>query len=84
MIPSFAAAKPNLLNVAITRSKKRIYMIGDHGHWSPQSYFSDLSKGLPIKQPPDIRVQRPADSEPTNAMDAEPYGETASLNGVRP
>jgi energy-coupling factor transporter ATP-binding protein EcfA2 len=38
---NWAASKPNLLNVALTRAKKRVYLIGCYDMWSSLSYFSD-------------------------------------------
>lgn len=58
LIPTFAAAKPNLLNVAITRAKRRIYVVGDHSQWSPHAYFSDLANRLPIKEVADISFRK--------------------------
>ena len=49
VITGFAAAKANLLNVAVTRAKKRLYVIGDFDHWSRFDYFSDMSEILPRK-----------------------------------
>ncbi|MDC8756381.1 AAA domain-containing protein [Janthinobacterium fluminis] len=46
LIPGFAAAKPNLLNVAVTRAKKRVYVIGDHAQWSGQRFFDTLAMAL--------------------------------------
>jgi len=48
VITSFAAAKANLLNVAVTRAKKRLYVVGDFDHWSRFDYFSEMSS-LPRK-----------------------------------
>lgn len=41
-IAGFAAAKPNLLNVAVTRAKKRVYVIGSVADWGRAPYFSTL------------------------------------------
>jgi AAA domain len=49
LIPYFAAAKPNLLNVAVTRAKKRVYVIGDHDQWSKHRFFETLARTLPIR-----------------------------------
>jgi hypothetical protein len=45
-IPFFAAAKPNLLNVAVTRAKHRLYVIGDRALWARAQYFRVLDKKI--------------------------------------
>jgi superfamily I DNA and/or RNA helicase len=45
---NWASSKPNLLNVALTRAKDRIYVIGDYQLWSRKKYFSALSQVLPV------------------------------------
>ncbi len=37
---SWAASKPNLLNVALTRAKKRVYLVGCYSMWSSLPSFS--------------------------------------------
>ncbi|HEX8405138.1 MAG TPA: AAA domain-containing protein [Duganella sp.] len=37
VIASFAGKKPNLVNVAVTRAKRRLIAIGDRSHWSGPS-----------------------------------------------
>lgn len=34
VISSFAGAKPNLVNVAVTRAKRRLYVVGDRNFWT--------------------------------------------------
>lgn len=43
---SWASQKPNMLNVAVTRAKKRFYVIGNKGLWGACDYFSTMAKGL--------------------------------------
>ena len=43
---AWAASQPNLLNVALTRARARIYVIGDFDAWSRQPYFSRLAQAL--------------------------------------
>lgn len=42
----WASQKPNMLNVAITRAKKRLYVIGNKKLWKNFNYFSTLAKEL--------------------------------------
>jgi superfamily I DNA and/or RNA helicase len=45
----WAAAQPNLFNVAISRARQRLYVIGDHANWAQLPYFSALAQELPIR-----------------------------------
>jgi hypothetical protein len=45
---NWAASAPNLLNVAITRAKYRLYVIGDAQQWSRLEHFSTLHAALPV------------------------------------
>ncbi|WP_230371708.1 DEAD/DEAH box helicase [Paludibacterium denitrificans] len=44
---SWAASKPNLLNVAVTRAQCRLYVIGDVTQWGQLNYFWNLLYQLP-------------------------------------
>jgi superfamily I DNA and/or RNA helicase len=41
---NWASAKPNLLNVAVTRARRRLIVIGDIADWSRQQFFKDLAE----------------------------------------
>ncbi len=43
---AWAASKPNLLNVALTRAKQHIFVVGDPDVWQHRSYFSLLARAL--------------------------------------
>lgn len=40
----WASAKPNILNVAVTRAKENLYIVGDVSKWANQDYFMDAYK----------------------------------------
>jgi hypothetical protein len=43
----FAVEAPNLLNVAVSRARRRLYVIGNHETWGRAPYFSALAARLP-------------------------------------
>jgi superfamily I DNA/RNA helicase len=45
----WAARKPNLVNVAATRAKRRLYVIGDRSAWAEYRYFDVLAARLPTR-----------------------------------
>jgi superfamily I DNA and/or RNA helicase len=47
---AWAAEKPNLLNVAVSRSRRRLYVIGNHDVWSPHKHFKTLAERLPLAE----------------------------------
>jgi hypothetical protein len=44
---AWAASRPNLLNVAVSRAKRRLYVIGDRDAWMRHRYFDVLASRLP-------------------------------------
>ncbi|MGW1712634.1 DEAD/DEAH box helicase [Streptomyces sp. NPDC002156] len=44
---AWAAQRPNLLNVAASRAKRRLFVIGNREVWREQRYFSTLAETLP-------------------------------------
>jgi hypothetical protein len=42
----WASSKPNLLNVAVSRAKERIYVIGNRKEWGKMPYFNILDRYL--------------------------------------
>jgi superfamily I DNA and/or RNA helicase len=43
---TWAGRDPNLLNVAVTRAKEALYVIGNRDLWSTAGVFSDLHREL--------------------------------------
>jgi hypothetical protein len=46
---NWAGAKPNLVNVAVTRAKEVLYVIGNRELWKSAGVFRELTDRLPIK-----------------------------------
>jgi len=46
---SWAARRPNLVNVAVSRARQRLYVIGNHAAWSTQPHFDQLARALPTR-----------------------------------
>lgn len=46
----WVVSKPNILNVAVTRAKQRIYIIGDYDECKGLPYFQDVTKMLKRKK----------------------------------
>lgn len=42
----FAVTKPNMMNVAVTRAKHRLYVIGNADVWGGQPYFGDVYREM--------------------------------------
>nr|MDP9127969.1 AAA domain-containing protein [Pseudomonadota bacterium] len=46
----WAGSKVNLLNVAVTRAKRRLYVIGNRNAWAKVPFFSDLADTLRVQE----------------------------------
>lgn len=46
----WAASKPNLVNVAVSRAEHRLYVIGNYQAWAPHRHFDVLADRLPRSQ----------------------------------
>ncbi|MEQ9337288.1 MAG: DEAD/DEAH box helicase, partial [Miltoncostaeaceae bacterium] len=47
----WATASPNLLNVAVSRARRRLWVIGDHASWSRLPHARVIADSLPVKGP---------------------------------
>ncbi|WP_217618805.1 AAA domain-containing protein, partial [Achromobacter sp. GbtcB20] len=63
----WAAQKPNLLNVAVSRAKSRLYVIGDRQAWSQRRNFSVLAAKIP-----DLSCTSAAENGATSPPPARP------------
>lgn len=45
---TFATETPNLLNVAVTRARRRLYVIGNQDTWGKARYFDVLARNLEV------------------------------------
>lgn len=43
----WAASAPNLLNVAVSRARRRLFVVGDHDAWRGHQHFDVLARQLP-------------------------------------
>ncbi|WP_231944457.1 DEAD/DEAH box helicase [Herbaspirillum seropedicae] len=48
----WAVAEPNLINVAVTRAKRRLYVIGDRDSWCRHPLFAEVMDWLPVQALP--------------------------------
>lgn len=68
----WAAGKPNLLNVALTRAKHRFFMVGDDALWAGLPNFSDADDSLLPRISPETFLTR-AGGEPVAAPVVKPF-----------
>lgn len=47
----WAASEPNILNVTLTRAKRRFYVVGDRALWAPLGVFAETVAQLPPMAP---------------------------------
>ena len=46
----WAASRPNLMNVAVSRAKHRLYVVGNREHWRELPHFDVLAARLPVHE----------------------------------
>jgi superfamily I DNA and/or RNA helicase len=47
---AWAGNSPNIVNVAVSRAKQSLYVIGSHGAWSGVGHIRTLANGLPVAE----------------------------------
>jgi hypothetical protein len=47
----WAAPRPNLFNVAVSRAKQRLYVIGNDDNSAKLPFFSTLASAVPVRRP---------------------------------
>jgi hypothetical protein len=47
----WASGRPNLLNVAVSRARQRLYVVGDLAAWEGCPNFRELAASLPVRLP---------------------------------
>jgi hypothetical protein len=52
----WASEKPNLLNVAVSRAKRRLYIVGNREEWSQYPYFADAAALMERKESPERKA----------------------------
>jgi len=62
---AWATGAPNLLNVAITRAKCRLYVIGDAQQWARLDYVRELHAALPV-------IRLPSGTQPSASPEHMP------------
>jgi energy-coupling factor transporter ATP-binding protein EcfA2 len=46
---TWAGSRPNLLNVAVSRARQRLYVVGDRTAWRKEGFFRTLAHYLPVR-----------------------------------
>lgn len=71
----WAGHPPNLLNVAVTRAKRRLYVIGNRNVWRNAGAFSHLAQMLPVLGEPRSLTNH---TEPTRRAGIKSAGNTSA------
>jgi superfamily I DNA/RNA helicase len=69
----FATREPNLLNVAVTRAKRRLYVIGNRDTWGNEPYFNVLAARIPAEYQHPISADLHSNHHPCRAAE-DPAG----------
>ncbi|WP_106796010.1 DEAD/DEAH box helicase [Rhizobium sp. H4] len=64
----WAASKPNLLNVALTRAKRRFYIVGDRTLWQTLPYFREAANALETVRAAEFLARNALDTRDPNPV----------------
>jgi hypothetical protein len=73
---SWAAQRPNLVNVAVSRAKHRLYVVGNHAAWSGLPSFDLLTRSIPVRRWTPIDRNRPG---PINRSPQMPFSDRVQI-----
>ena len=79
---AWAAGKPNLLNVALTRAKHRFFVIGEERLWAGLPYFSEANSELLPRVRPEVFLQGAKGMTANTPPEADAMGGTTHQGGV--
>ena len=68
----WAARRPNLLNVALTRAKRRVYVVGNRERWRGRAHFRELARRMPTVAAADRPSQSAGDHRAGEARPERP------------
>lgn len=79
---AWAAQPVNLVTVAASRAKRRLYVIGDRAEWAKYNYFQQLSAVLLTTVPNTRRrSRRPCRRDPTGSRSTPSQGSSSAPTG---
>jgi hypothetical protein len=66
---NWASETPNILNVAITRAKNLLFVVGSYDVWAKKPYFQELSHSLQKVSPKEFLQNKPKETSTLDLME---------------